>query len=172
MRISFAHRSPDLKVWSLSTFHTTCFIVIVALGLHLHGTLPDTLRQLDTALGFAAFIILWAVTCAATSWGVRYAARPAQSADPLAFSIAISGGWNGVAIFAVLFAVFTVRVAMAGSYPLAGIPVLFLGVVVGSLLAFTIGTMVGLVFGLIDTVLIRVGSALFEWIEGSDVAAP
>jgi hypothetical protein len=170
--MSSMRRSLNLKVWSLSTFHATMFIVIAALGLHVHGTLSGTLRQLDTALGFAAFVILWATTCAATSWGVRYAARPAHSTDALALCIAISGGWNGVAIFAVLLAVFTVRVATASSQPLAAIPVLFLSAVIGSLLAFTIGTMIGLVFGLIDTVLIRVGSALAEWIEGGELAAP
>jgi hypothetical protein len=32
--------------------------------------------------------------------------------------------------------------------------------------------MVGLVFGLIDTVVIRMGSALFEWIERADLGTP
>jgi len=172
MRLSSARRSLDLKVWSLSTFHATGFIVIVALGLHLCGTLGDTLRRLDTARGVAAFIILWASTCAATSWGLRYAARPAQSTDAFSFSMAIAGGLNGVAVFAVLLAVFAVRVATASSYPLAAIPVLFLSAVIGSLLAFTIGTMVGLVFGLIDTVVIRMGSALLEWIARTDLGTP
>ena len=172
MRISAAHRSPDLKVWSLSTFHATGFIVIVTLGLHLYGALPDRLHQLDTALGFAAFIILWATTCAATSWGLRYAARPAQATDGISFSVAIAGGLNGVMIFAVLLAAFAVRVATASSSPLAAIPALFFGAVIGSLLAFAIGTTVGLVFGLIDTVLIRMGSALSKWIGGADLGTP
>ena len=153
-----------LRLWSFATFHTVSFTVLVAVGVHLSGSLAAALRQLDTRTGFSVFLALWAITWFATRAGLSQM-KPRVEEAPTAtimFSTTIAGGWNGVGIWIGIEAAGLVVTLLGrpGSV-LAVILVLFLATVLGSLLAFTVGAVVGLCYGLIDAVLLRLSAWLF-----------
>ena len=60
-----------LRAWGLATFHTVSFVAVVVVGLHGRGSLAAALGRLDTALGVASFLGLWALTWTATRAGLR-----------------------------------------------------------------------------------------------------
>jgi hypothetical protein len=157
-----------LRPWSLATFRTTSFMAAAVLTLHLRGTLQSTLSRLDTVTGFGFFAIFWVVTWIATCLGLRQAGADAWSGRPptgaVLMSTTIAGGWNGVFVFAVLMA--RLLVALAGAQEprmIAALPVVFLGSVLGSVIAFTIGTIAGFVYGTVDVLVLLVSGALFRW---------
>src|SRR5689334_16078976 len=92
----------DLRLWSVSAFRTVTFTVAVVLGLHLRGTLRESLATLNTEVGFAAFAILWITTLAATRAGRRYyrhrQASPRYSASRFE-STTIAGALNGACVY-------------------------------------------------------------------------
>ena len=166
-----AHVSP-LRLWSLTTFHTASFVAAAVIGLHIRGALLTALSRLDTSLGVASFLSLWALTWYATRAGVRQMGPriEAASSATIVFSTTVAGGLNGVGILAI---VPVLAVMSAVSYgvlrALGALPVLFLFVVIGGVLAFTIGAVVGLIYGLIDALLLKGGAALFRWTQGDRV---
>jgi hypothetical protein len=160
--------APALRPWSLATFRTTSFMAAAVLTLHQRGALPSTLSRLDTVAGFGFFVIFWVVTWIATRVGLRQAGAHAWSerlpTGAVLMSTTIAGGWNGVFVFAVLVARFLV--ALAGAQEprmIAALPVVFFGSVLGSVIAFTIGTIAGFVYGAVDMVVLLVSGALFRW---------
>jgi hypothetical protein len=157
-----------LRPWSLATFRTTSFMAAAVLTLHLRGILQSTLSRLDTVSGFAFFAIFWVLTWIATRVGLRQAGAEAWSERlptcAVLMSTTIAGGWNGVFVFAVLMA--RLLVALAGAQEprmIAALPVVFLGSVLGSVIAFTIGTIAGFVYGTVDVLVLLVSGALFRW---------
>jgi hypothetical protein len=161
---------PALRLWSLATFHTVSFVAAVVVGVHVSGSLAGALGALNTALGVAAFLALWAITWFATRTGLYGMEPRVEDASLLTIveSTIVAGGWNGVGIFALILCAGAASiVARNGSRGPALIPVLFFVAVLGSLLAFTIGAVVGLVYGLIDALLLRAGAALFNWASSS-----
>ena len=157
---------PALRLWSLATFHTVSFVAAVVVAEHVSGSLAGALGRLNTALGVAAFLALWAITWFATSKGLYGMEPRVEDASLLTIveSTIVAGGWNGVGIFALILSLSVASIlAGNGSGGPALIPVLFFVAVIGSLLAFTIGAVVGLVYGLIDALLLRAGAALFRW---------
>ena len=168
MDVLVAGRSP-LRLWSLTTFHTVSFVAAAVLGLHIRGALLTALGRLDTSLGVASFLALWALTWYATRAGVRQMGPgiDAASSATIVFSTTVAGGLNGVGILAIV-AVLAVMSAVSNGVAraLGALPVLFLFVVIGGVLAFTIGSVVGLIYGLVDALLLKGGAALFRWTQG------
>ena len=162
----------DLALWSLATFHTVTFVVAVALGFHLKGTLAARLAQLDTALGVAAFVFLWVATWFTTRIGRRYQSREESSgAGPSSIvpAMIVGGAWNGVIVFVVLL--IGLVLTRLGSLQIGNAIVgLVLIVVVGGALAFVIGGFVGMAFGIIDRTLLGASRLLFEWAENATQA--
>jgi hypothetical protein len=83
-------------------------------------------------------------------------------------SMIVAGGWNGVAVFAAIVLVGAGYVFALSSRTTAGpgialLPILFGTAIIGTLLAFTIGGIVGFFCGVADAVLLHGGAALYRW---------
>jgi hypothetical protein len=158
---------PPLRAWSLATFHTVSFVAALVAGVHVRGSLAAALGRLDTTLGVASFLGLWALTWTATRAGLR-ALEFDDDRGPasMVMRLTIAGGWNGIGIFAALIVVFLFNLASRGTPALTFVPLLFLGVSIGGSLAFTIGAVVGFVYGLVDAALLRGAAGLFRWTQG------
>jgi hypothetical protein len=162
-----------LRTWSLATFHTVSFVGAVVVGIHVRGTLATSLSHLDTLLGVGFFLILWALTWTATRAGLR--ALESDDDDPASVSIVmrltVAGGWNGIGIFGALFIAFLFNLARHGTPALTFVPLLVLGIAVGGSLAFTIGAIVGFVYGLVDAALLGGAAALLRWTQGNSATS-
>ena len=94
---------PPLLVWTLAAFHTATLVALAVAALHLAGRLGALLAGLDTAVGAAAYLYLWAVTW----WTNRRwlaASGPALAtgaADPRAVAVG-AARWGAVAGLGVL----------------------------------------------------------------------
>lgn len=154
----------SLQLWSRATFRVASFTAVVAMSIHLRGSLPAALSQLDTAIGFGFFLYLWTTTWFATRRGFRYRRRAEAHAESSIAATVVAGGWNGLYLFAVLFAglLFPI-VTQQREAPLLLI-VLF-GSTCGSLLAFVVGGAVGLLYGLIEALLLGLSAALLRWTQ-------
>jgi len=157
-----------VQAWSLATFHTVSFVAAVVVGLHARGSLTAALGRLDTALGVAAFVGLWALTWTATRAGLRALEldEDDRGSISIVMRLTVAGGWNGIGIFGALVFVLLFNLASRGTPALMFVPVLFLGVAIGVSLAFTIGALVGFVYGLVDAALLRGADVLFRWTQG------
>lgn len=164
---------PALRPWSLATFRTTSFMAAAVLTFHLRGSLLSTLSRLDTPTGFGFFILFWLATWIATRVGMRQAGDASSEHLPnggVLMSTTIAGGWNGVLVFAIILARFLVTLATTqGVRFAAALPAVFFGSVLGSVLAFTIGTIAGLVYGTVDMVVLLVSGVLFRWASAERV---
>jgi hypothetical protein len=160
-----AQRSHSLRSWSLAAFHTVSFVALAVVATHLNGSLKDALGRLDTGTGMAAFLAFWTLTFFSTRAGLRKM-MPIETAptSSIVFQTTIAGGWNGAGIFASLVVVSLVSGFVSrGLAAMSFLPVQFLVAVIGTLLAFTIGSVVGLVYGLIDALLLGCGEMLHRW---------
>jgi hypothetical protein len=153
----------SLRLWSLATFHTVSFMVCLAVGVHLRGTLAAALKPLDTRTGFGFFLILWVITWFATRAGLRQMKSAVEdaSAATIVFSTTVAGGWNGAGVWMVIMIAVVGSAFVGAGRTLALIPASFLGTVLGGVLAFTVGAVVGLVYGLTDVLLLRLSARLF-----------
>jgi hypothetical protein len=160
-----------LRAWSIATFHTVSFVASVVVGVHVSGSLAAALGRLNTQVGVAFFLALWAITWYATRAGLRHMGPRVDdaSSETIVYSTTVAGGWNGVGIFALILLVFLVGslFSLASHAPVGVtlVPVLFFVAVLGGALAFTTGAVVGLVYGVIDALLLRCGAALFRWAQ-------
>jgi hypothetical protein len=128
--------------------------------------------RLDTRTGVAFFLVFWALTFFATRAGLRKM-TPIETAttSSIVFPTTVAGGWNGVGIFALLVVFNVASGFVSRGVAAAGLlPVQFFAAVIGSLLAFTIGAVVGLVYGLIDALLIGCGEMLYRFSNASTSA--
>src|SRR3954447_10864186 len=162
-----------LRARSLATFHTASFVAAVVAFEHAGGSLRSRLASLDTPTGVGMFLALWALTWFVTLTALRKMESPIDAAGSgaIVMSMTVAGGWNGIAIFAGLFltapiwsgALRNVSLAAGGYLSFPGLfPVLFLTAVLGTLLAFTIGGIVGLCYGLVDALLVGCGDMLYR----------
>jgi hypothetical protein len=158
---------PALRPWSLATFRTTSFMAAAILTFHLRGSLLSTLSRLDSATGFIFFVLFWVATWIATRVGLRHAGDAWSESLPtgaVLMSTTIAGGWNGLFVFAIIVARFLVTLAgTQGVRFAAALPAVFFGSMIGSVIAFTIGTIAGLVYGTVDLVVLLASGALFRW---------
>jgi len=155
----------DLRLWSVATFRAVSFVVIAALVLHLRGSLRARLALLDTTIGSAVFLLLWATTVLATRFERRCLERaeadPHRDASPLEATI-VAGAVNGAAFFLVVAVVLVLR-ALFASGDFQPLLAFLIFSIIGGLAALTIGGFVGLAYGLVEAVLrrisVRVGGA-------------
>jgi hypothetical protein len=132
-------RIAPLRAWSLATFHTVTFVVAAAAFEHASDSLKEALARLDTKTGVAA------------------------STSSIVFGTTIAGAWNGVGVFAILVSVGLVSgFATRGFEAMRLLPVQFLTAALGSLPAFTVGAVAGLVYGLVDALLIGCAEMLYR----------
>ncbi|MFN8559717.1 MAG: hypothetical protein U0531_21020 [Dehalococcoidia bacterium] len=156
-----SHSYPLLLAWALSAFHTSVFVAVALLGLHLGGALGPALAQLDTLTGMALFLGLWGTGWWATRFGARGIGAAVlgrwMSDGALVNRGPMAGGLNGALFYAWLALVLALRSLVGGQPEVAALFVS--SAVVGVPFAFIFGVAFGFVFAVLDTVLIEVGRA-------------
>src|SRR2546429_1486726 len=60
-----------LLTWSLATFHTTVFVLVIVLFAYSGGGLGGALGGLNTFAGLGLFVALWATTYVTTSRALK-----------------------------------------------------------------------------------------------------
>ena len=155
-----------LPLWSLAAFRTTSFVLGTMLWLHARGSLLSSLQQLDTLSGFVLFVVLWTTTWLASRRGLKELGAAPPSAGAMVMITTVAGAWNGLYLFAIMLAVFLVtRIGTAG--PLGATVALIFGAAFGGALAFTIGAVAGLAYGLLEALLSTVTRGLYRLTVGS-----
>lgn len=151
--------APDggLFAWALATFHVALLVAAGVTGLHLAGSLGDSLAGLGTATGAGLYLLLWATTWwttggwLAAAWPTPAGPVAGEERPDLDTRLVHAGGWGGangtlffLGLAAVVFGPNTLR---AGAEAL---PVLAFLVLLGGLVAFAVGAIVGGLFALLD----------------------
>ncbi|WP_439027568.1 hypothetical protein [Haloarchaeobius sp. DT45] len=157
-------RRPTLLAWCLGTYHTATLTAAGVAGLHLSGAVGDLLGGLNTVVGFAAFLYLWAVTLWTTTQvlgEVELFGAEGLSTRALLVAGAKWGAVNGlVFLFGVIL---TLVFALPGE-----VLNLFLFFCLAGVFALAIGAVIGVVFALVDAGLL----ALARWaVPAGDPAA-
>ena len=157
----------DLQLWSLSTFRTTSFMITLVISQYIQGSLQERFKSLGTGIGLLLFAGLWACTWLTTRWGLRAQAalprRPQAWGPPLVPTI-VAGGWNGLLIFVPLMVTFLIRVATDGQARVLPMLVLLLvGTVIGGGVAFVVGALVGLLYGIAEAFLLGFSDRIYRW---------
>ena len=152
-----------LFVWSLASFHTTLFAVALLTLVYFGGVLGEALGSLDTVTGLALFVSLWGVTF----WSTRRAAQDlmwARPDQPLRLADMIRQGmvWagaNGALFLLALLTVVGISAAVAERNPtLLALPVL---AVTGAPFSYTLGVVVGFLFGVLGWALFALSRRVF-----------
>lgn len=153
----FGERDP-LVGWGLATFHAATLVVVLITLLYRWFPVGELLAGLQTSVGLALFLALWA-----TTWWTNHRwlgeTRVMGNGNSTGSSSFIRtsfkwGGITGAVFFVVLVTLaFAPQTVPNSLFPLA--IVLF-----GMLVAFAIGGTVGCIFAFIDLVLIRVADRI------------
>jgi hypothetical protein len=155
--------------WALGTFHTSVVGIALLLLVYPGGGLPVALGGLGTIAGLALFVALWSTTVYSTGRAIRGlrligAERAASGAF---YRRALRwGAANGVLFFIVLVVVVITNALVtappeAPSVQIGAIlPIAALEVGFGSLFAFAIGAVVGLVLATLDLAGLRIARAV------------
>ena len=162
-------RDARLTTWGLATFHAVATMLILLGALYAGGGLAGLLRGFNTWVGLYLFGALWAISWLGTGRALKSVAGALQrGVRPTALGIqAVSGGalWGGVSGLLFLLSLFVLSLfSLRGSLPdappnpeeavramIAGFG-LFLAF--GGVAAFLVGAVIGLVFGLVDWLLL------------------
>lgn len=165
--------STRLVEWSLSAFHTSLFFWLFAIVLYVTGSLGNLLASLNTLIGVVVFIFLWVTTWFCTRQVVRRTLNTADwgaSKISLGLTLALAmlgGGVNGLLFFLIplFLAAIVAAVAVITSRSLTDVPALLIifgySFAIGSVLAFGIGVVFGLVFAFLDLLLLGGSQFLF-----------
>ena len=148
------------RVLPLATLRTCTFTVLLAAILHARGDLATALERSSTSFGIAAFAVLWATTAFSTRYGLRQVQSSAETRfDAVGWTI-IAGGLNGVLVWSVIVLALVGVMLAGGSFasgaPSRALPALMLVAIalpVGSVVAFTVGVVVGAFYGVLELVL-------------------
>lgn len=149
--------TPPLQVWALAAFHTALLVALAVVGLYAAGVAGDALAGLDTAVGVAAYLYLWAVT-----WLTHRSMLNALAGDLLTGGVEVDDllvaavKWGAVVGEFVFLPVLLLGVVVfVGAGGLEALSFLAVGGVIGALLAAGVGGVIGVVFTGLDLALIR-----------------
>lgn len=159
-----------LLVWCLATFHAALLVSLLVGGLYLADVAGDVLAGLETAVGVASYLYLWAVTWWTNRrWLERVGPAVASGRPALRPAVGEAVKWGG----------FTGLLFFAGLLVVGGGVVIFttpgavllvaLAGLVGVVASFAVGAAVGALFAAVDVLLAR--AATMAWPDG-DVGAP
>jgi hypothetical protein len=160
-----------LLEWAFAAFHTGVFVLALVFFLHLRGSLGAVLASLNTLVGIALFVALWAVIGWSTRRGLKRLTRSTGGAgtfsvtgvklgDALVQAL-VWGGVTGLLFFPglVVYTLLFVILPSTASSPVA-FGVLLVYTLAGGVVAFVIGALSGLVLGLIDGILVSLAREL------------
>jgi hypothetical protein len=144
-----------LLTWSLATFHTTVFVLIIVLFAYSGGGLGGALGGLNTFAGLGLFMALWATTYVTTARALRGldligSARDRGGYGRRAFRWGAANGMSFLAILGIVAigaAVANTRPGQVGSGIL--LPALFIAPI-ALVVSAGVGGVVGVIFGIID----------------------
>jgi hypothetical protein len=144
-----------LLTWSLATFHTTVFVLVIVLFAYSGGGLGGALGGLNTFAGLGLFVVLWATTYVTTSRALRGldligSARDRGGYGRRAFRWGAANGMSFLAILGVVALVVAVANTRPGQVA-SGIllPALFIAPI-ALVVSAGVGGVVGAIFGIID----------------------
>jgi hypothetical protein len=144
-----------LLTWSLATFHTTVFVLVIVLFAYAGGGLGGALGGLNTFAGLGLFVALWATTYVTTARALRGldligSARDRGGYGRRAFRWGAANGMSFLAILgivAIVVAISNTRPGQVASGIL--VPALFIAPI-ALVVSAAFGGAVGVVFGIID----------------------
>lgn len=157
-----------LVVWVLGTFHAALLVTITVLLLYLAGGLASVLNSLSTIAGLALFAALWLSSVWFTRGALRGALGPgfalAIPVESLVGRGVIQGGRTGLAFLPVLALILGASAIVQSPASLLffiTVGGLFFATI-GAVFAFVIGCLLGLVFALLDLLLLGAARALVD----------
>jgi hypothetical protein len=147
--------------WALGTLHATLFVLAIVVSAFRAGGLDDLLGGLNTLLGLGLYGGLWMLTWWTTTRAVAGVDWRQVTAEDTGKLLLRGLRWGGATGVLVLLAVAVLLLANAmvggiqgggaGTDALVGIAVASTtGLLIGSLVAFVLGGVVGVAFALID----------------------
>ncbi|MFC4449890.1 hypothetical protein [Halorussus aquaticus] len=148
-----------LVVWALATFHVAALVAVLVVALYRAGSLGDLLGGLDTVVGLALYLALWA----STWWTTRRVLGAVADAgtDASALTVVGAGGrWGGVNGVCFLWLLLFVVAVPGADVTLAGVLYFLAFGGIGSILALGIGGIVGMLFAATDLALFRAARGL------------
>ena len=156
-----------LIAWCLAAFQTAVLLSILLLGLFLGGNAGSSLDDLGPLAGSTLFAMLWLTTWYCTSEGLRRLGLRRALEQPLRVlpSAQLWGGINGVFVWLMLLVATLAVTAITGEGQgsLTGFLVaLILFGSVGAVVAFIIGSAVGLMFGVVELILLDLALMLTD----------
>jgi hypothetical protein len=144
-----------LVTWSLATFHATAFVLAIVLFAYSRDALGTGLSGLNTFVGLALFVALWATTYLTTSKAVKGldligSARDRSRYPRRALRWGAANGMAFLAILGVVAIVTAISKTQPGQVP-SGIlfPALFIAPI-ALVVSAAVGGTVGALFGIID----------------------
>lgn len=145
-----------LVTWAFATFHAATLVVALVVVAHVTGPLGDLLGGLDTLVGLALFVVLWATTWWTNRrWlaavGLRVGEQPPTRA--LVFGGLLWGGANGVLFFWGVY-----LLAVLPTFGLLVVPLVIIATA-GTVLATVVGALVGGLFAVLDAALLRLAGS-------------
>lgn len=157
----YDRRDPaSLLAWAVAAFNAAVLVVVAVGLLYAVGGLGGALDRLDTVLGLAAYLYLWAVTWWTNRrWladvGDRALGGDADATRFLAGALT----WGAAAGVLLFVPVLVVLAGLIGAGGLAALAFLLLAAVLGAAVAAGVGAFVGGVLGLLDLLLMRASTA-------------
>lgn len=158
--------------WALGTFNSAALALVLLLLLYPRGRFGDTLAGLSTLTGLALYVALWATTVYATHralHGIDLLGDP-RAGDAFFGRALRWGGFTGVAFLLEAGLIQIVSLALGGEPPLAALLFLIPFGVIGSLVAFVVGALVGVTLGAVDLAGVRLSRRFAERIAGDGQA--
>jgi len=154
-----------LLAWTLGTFHTTILGIVLLRLLYPGGGLGQALSGLSTLTGLALFVALWVTTVFTT--GRAFRGLDVLGDSPPAGAVyrrALRwGAANGVLFFAAVVVILvanTLASAAPGVQIGAILTIAAFEGIIGTLFAFAIGAITGLVLATIDLAALRIARAI------------
>ncbi len=146
--------------WSLATFHASGFVLAIVFFLYSRDALGLALGGLNTLLGLALFVALWATTYLTTCRALDGLDLLSEDDRVLFARRAFRwGAANGMAFLGVLGVVLIASAVFVS--PGVLLPVLFVAPV-ALIVSAAVGAVVGTLFSAIDLALLALARALAE----------
>lgn len=158
-------RGNPLLIWCLAAFHAAGLVLLLVMLLYLSEDLGETLDGLNTAVGLALYIVLWATNWWATGKAIdgldlTNPDQPVTGGALLGRGL-LWGGVNGVLFLLVVFAPILVVIVAGGDVTVLGMVALLAYLLfLGGIASFIIGSLIGLAFAVIDLALLEIAHAL------------
>lgn len=152
--------APDaLLCWGLAAFHTAVLVLVLVMYLYGSAPLGELLAEIQTSIGLLLYGALWGITWWSNHRWLQETqlleADAVSDPDTVILAGFKWGGTTGVIFFGVL-----IVLLILPQIPLGGIPFVVLLALIGAIVAFAIGGLLGGIFAVADIVLFWVADQL------------